>query len=719
MTKSLRLLVLVGLCSVLRASEPSSVKPTPPLVQQIFPQSWTAGQSVRVTIWGQFLDRAQALQFDSDALSGSIIDSSFTTATVLVSSTPDAQPGLHSLHLVTRRGLSNLFHFRVTGWKSVLEREPNDRPEQAQLVSAQTSVNGMILDTNDSDFYRFHARQGEVLAFNVFLGRNGYATGGEVGNVTLTLLDSAERPIDSNFSRFIWDPYLRHTFEREGDYFIVVDHSRQAVTCFVNDCENRRLGESYQLTIGRSPMLWSLWPPAARGGTSIEGTLTADFLDPGSPLIVSGKGISAKLLGRDEKTPGRYKVSLKVDAGSEPGLRFLTAPDSSGNLVPLSFRVSDGDLKMESEPNDTLATSPAFGTPFVLLGRMDHPGDVDSFQFQANEGEALVFEIEARAAGSEMLDPHVAVLSVEGDIVSVNDDDPSFVNPKNRDSKLELKIPFAPSCAKRSDRFFVQVRDTSKHAGDSSFYLLTVRKQSPSFELGLGSERIFLQRGGTAKVPLTLRRTEGFVDEVAVSLEGLPEGLAAKSLLIKPTETAGEIELTASGAGPGDAKEGIYRLDIIGEAQIAGKKVVRHATWPNPILGDGFGYVQIRAEPLRLCIVEKAPFALDQIEPDRNISGGRTILSRGRSGQVDLLVKIQRETGFTSPLAFAVEGLPKGLILEKTELADEDKIARLVVKAVDGSVPLGEYPVAVSGSASVGASRWTEGTKTFFLRVER
>src|SRR5262249_44353437 len=269
--------------------------------------------------------------------------------------------------------------------------------------------------TNDSDFYRFHAAAGEVLAFNVFLGRNGYATGGEVGNVTLTVLDLVGRPIDSNFSRFIWDPYLQHTFDKEGDYFLVVDHARQAVTCFVNDCENRRLGESYQLTIGRSPILWSLWPPAARSGSSLQATLTADFLNADAPLTVSGKGVSVKLLGGDEKNPGRYKVSLKIDEGAESGLRFLTTADLSGNLVSLSFRVSDTDLHMESEPNDTLETSRALSIPFVLLGRMDHSGDVDSFQFQANEGEALVFQIEARAAGSEMLDPHLAVLSAEGE----------------------------------------------------------------------------------------------------------------------------------------------------------------------------------------------------------------------------------------------------------------------------------------------------------------
>jgi hypothetical protein len=713
MRKSLLALV-IG--SALSASEPAGVQPSVPVVQQILPQSWTAGQNVRVTLWGEFLDRAQSLQFDTDNLSGSVVDSSFTKATLQISIASSAPPGLHRLHLTTPRGISNAFHFRVTGWKSVLENEPNDAMEKAQQVSAETSVNGMVLDINDSDFYRFHARHGEVLAFNVFLGRNGYGTGGEAGNVILTLLDPAGRPIDSNFSRFIWDPYLQHTFDKEGDYFIVVDHARQAVTCFVNDCDNRRLGESYQLTIGRSPMLWSLWPPASKAGASVQAILAADFLDPDSPISVSGKGVSAKLLGKDQSTPGQYKVAIQVDPATEPGLRSLTVPDRSGNLMPLSFVVSDANIRLESEPNDTLETSPAVETPVTILGRMDRPGDVDSFQFQANEGEPLVFGVQARAAGSEMFDPHVAVLAIDGDIVGTGDDAPSFSNAKNRDARLELKIPFAPNCAKRSDRYFVQVRDTSKHAGASSFYLLSVRKQSPSFEVGLNSDRVSLTDGGTTKIKVTLMRTEGFVDEVTISARNLPQGVTAKALVLKATEKAGEIEITAASE---IAKPGIYPLEISGEAVIEGKKILRQASWPNPVMGDGPGYVHIAKEPLRLSIVEQPPFALDQIQPDRNITGGRTVLSLGRGGQADLLVRIQREAGFTSPLQFAVEGLPKGLVLHQTELTDENKIARLVVKSDGSPVPLGEYPIAVMGSGSRQAKQWTEATKTFLLRVEQ
>src|SRR4051812_29085694 len=129
MTKVLSLLVLASLST--NAAESSRIQPSVPMVEQILPQSWTAGQNVRVTLWGEFLDRALALQFDTDTLAGSVVDSSFTKATVQISIASTTPLGLHRLHLTTPRGSSNAFHFRVTGWKSTLEKEPNDALEVA------------------------------------------------------------------------------------------------------------------------------------------------------------------------------------------------------------------------------------------------------------------------------------------------------------------------------------------------------------------------------------------------------------------------------------------------------------------------------------------------------------------------------------------------------------------------------------------------------------
>jgi hypothetical protein len=703
------LALLLG-CGLAAADEQQRPQPSSPSIEQIYPQSWTVGQTVEVSVLGNFLDGALNVRFDSDALQASILQSSFGSARLRVSSAADARPGLYAGTLLTRRGLSNVFHFRVTGWKSLLEVEPNDRAEQATVVSPPVSLNGVIRDTADSDVYRFHASAGEVLAFNVLLGRNGYATGGEIGNLTLTLLDSSGAVLDSSFSRFLWDPYLQHKFAAAGDYFAVIDHSRLAVTCFVTECENRRLDESYQLLIGRSPVLWSVWPPAAARGAKLEASLRADFLPASSPVAFSRAGVTGKITG--ESGAGR-KLAIEVAPDADTGVHLVSVPDASGALFPLAFVVTEAAVETESEPNDTLENSGALRIPSLVLGRMNHAGDVDSFRFQANDHEPLVFHISARVFGSEMLDPHVALLAADGDIVALNDDSPSFRNPRNRDSKLEVSIPTAPNCAKRSDRFYVQVRDNSKHFGESSFYLLQARKQEPSFEVGLASDRIAVEHGGTAEVPVTIRRLEGFADDVTVVAKNLPAGVSAKPLLIKAKETAAKLELTASD----EAKEASVRLELAGISTIGGKEVSVAAVLPQPRMGDGIAYVQTENSQLDLSVVPPVAFSLERMRADAR--DDRVKFSVSANTPATVLVRIRKRPGFRAPIRFALEGLPPGVILEKQALTDEDRIAELTLRAAAGSrVPLGEYRVVAYGTAEANGNASTEATQAFYLRAE-
>jgi hypothetical protein len=346
---------------------------------------------------------------------------------------------------------------------------------------------------------------------------------------------------------------------------------------------------------------------------------------------------------------------------------------------------------------------------------MDHPGDVDSFQVQANESEGLVFQVEARRVGSEMLDPHVALLGADGELMAVNDDAPLLSNARNRDARLELKIPNAPNCAKRSDRFVVQVRDNSRHAGNSRFYVLSVRQQKPSFDIGLQADRVFVQRGESAAVPVTLRRREGFDGEVTVIVENLPDGVTAEPLVIPPTASSGNLRISAALA----AAYGVAPLAVSGSANIGEARVTQRAMIPNPFLGDGFAYMDWPEPQPWLSVVPAVPFALEQIQSDRNITGGRSILSLGRGGEAELLVKIARGPQFTGPLSLEVEGLPAGLALDRTEWTDEARIGRLVVKATGApKIGPGEYPVAVIATGDFGDNRWSESTRTFLLRVE-
>ena len=236
--------------ALVAVSASAALSPSLPTVDQVYPQSATVGASIDVALEGNYLDGVQSVRPEDDSLQAELLDSTFTRVRLRISSRSGGKPGLYSLRLITPRGISNAFRFRLTGWESIYEQEPNNRQSQATPVGPERSVNGIIEHVGDSDFYRFRAQAGEALAFNMLMGRNGYANAGESGHFTLTLLSPKGVVLKTGFGRFLMDPYFVYRFASEGDYYLVVNHSRMAVTCLENECDNRRLWEPYQLLVG-------------------------------------------------------------------------------------------------------------------------------------------------------------------------------------------------------------------------------------------------------------------------------------------------------------------------------------------------------------------------------------------------------------------------------------------------------------------------------------
>ena len=61
----------------------------------------------------------------------------------------------------------------------ILEREPNDTPAQAQVISLPVTINGHIDagtktgEKSDEDYFRFHAKKGQSLGIQVAADRLG------------------------------------------------------------------------------------------------------------------------------------------------------------------------------------------------------------------------------------------------------------------------------------------------------------------------------------------------------------------------------------------------------------------------------------------------------------------------------------------------------------------------------------------------------------------
>jgi hypothetical protein len=85
--------------------------------------------------------------------------------------TAPKEPGLHLVPL--NEGKTNPVPFLVSELPQVLEKEPNDTPETAQVIPIPCGINGRIQAPRDMDYYKFTATKGQALRFEVKARRFG------------------------------------------------------------------------------------------------------------------------------------------------------------------------------------------------------------------------------------------------------------------------------------------------------------------------------------------------------------------------------------------------------------------------------------------------------------------------------------------------------------------------------------------------------------------
>jgi len=98
----------------------------------------------------------------------------------------------------------------------VLEKEPNDGFDKAQLIDCSVTVEGTIDRVQDSDVYQFRGKAGETIRIEVRAAKLG-----SPADLMMTVYDSEKRIIDSNDdAEGSADPILKLTLPKDGTYFI-------------------------------------------------------------------------------------------------------------------------------------------------------------------------------------------------------------------------------------------------------------------------------------------------------------------------------------------------------------------------------------------------------------------------------------------------------------------------------------------------------------------
>ncbi len=504
----MRLIVWIALLAApfwlaLRAAPPAQ-----PELVSMFPFGGQQGTSFKATIRGRFLDSVTTVWFDCEHLSATIINvqpdpaasanssagskkkkgSSAPTQllSIDVKVAPGAGAGMHSMRILTPGGVSNDIPVRVHAEPALLESAVDHaEPAAAQTISTfPVVISGKLTGGGELDYYAFEARQGETFRFDGLSSGTGL-------DPSLTLFEPTgswfrqDRLTELAFNDDeVWYPGLAaharitYKFAKAGRYLI-------RVSGFLGEGRPDHL---YQLSIRR----------ASDGPLELEAMSPAHLPPPSSDLSWR------------ERT---WKRELKPDRLTALWARTAGA---SGDKAPEAI----APLRLTGQQPVSVSL------PALLEGTIERPAQVHRVKFAVKANDRIVVEVETLRQTIPQFNPYLRIVSASGDEAFTNVH--STVNSCG-DTILKQIQPKTTYSFPRAGEFILEIRDiTHTYAGPDFAYRVFLRQQVPHVgEVHAAEEQINLVAGEVTKMGVQTDQEEGFDGQIALTVEGLPEGVRA------------------------------------------------------------------------------------------------------------------------------------------------------------------------------------------------
>jgi len=609
-----------------------------PYIEYLYPAGTQQGTTLEITMGGRSLDGARAVWVSGEGVTGQVLEVdqptekqireaqqldaiASQTAKIRLTIAPDAPPGVRDLRIMAKDGLSNRFRFEIGNLPEISETEPNNDLAHPQLLpDLPLVVNGQITNA-DRDFFRFHARVGQRLLLEVKARSiKPYLADAVPGwfQARIALYDDTGKKIAEQGSfRYDPDPVLFFNVPADGYY-----------TIEIWDALSRGRDDLvYRLKIGELPYVTDIFP--------LGGTAGAD---------------TQRVMARGINLPGPTTDTKCTVPTKQPGITQLVAQLPTGATNPRPFELSALPETLEQEPNDTPRQAQHIDLPLIINGRIDKPGDRDTYSFHANAGDKLVFDVMARRLGSPLdaritLGPYTAFAttpaSSKNKNAKNNKNTPPPGPPTSDDEKDErfglITAQVDPRLAytfKKSGNYTIMLEDVQGHGGPEYAYRLHISTAQPDYELRLMPDNITVPAGSSAVVQLKAFRLDGYTGPIALHAEGLPPGFTLGAAGIPPGKDTAIFTLTA----PLDAKPGVYTPRYWAEALIDGQPV-RHDVSAAEELMQAFYYMHnVPVDQSYLVVNPRAAF---RVEIDRPADAGPLQFPLGK--EIELPVRIIRE----------------------------------------------------------------------------
>ncbi len=624
-----------------------------PSLSSVYPRGVQRGTTVELTFNGSYIkDTLELVMHDPGIKPIKItpVNNNQIKATVQVSA--DCRLGEHRLRLRTNRGWSDARTVFVGALKVTREKEPNSTIEQAQAISMNTTVHGVVT-AEDIDYYIIEAKKGQRITAEV----EGIRLGVTLFDPHVTIMDAKRFELDAadDTALLQQDPVASAIAPADGKYFIVVRESAYGGSTACH----------YRLHVGSFPRPTAVYPAGGKKGEK----LNVQFLGDKAGVI-------------------KAEVQLPKETSTRHGLFASTGKEISPS--PNWIRVSDFGNFLEKEPNDSPRAPNKYeaAPPIAFNGIIQKDKDADWFSFMAKKGRRYQIRVFARSLRSK-LDAVVHVYNHQIKYISGNDDS----GTGNHDSRVDVTAP-------ADGPIHFRIRDHLQKGGADYVYRVEVTPIRARLTLSIPHVRRYdSQSRQFASIPAGNRylvyvstRRENFGGNLKLWAEKLPTGVTMHVPIVKSNVSAVPVVFEAAS-----------------DAKVAGTRAKLKAKLDDPKRAISGEFVQIvdlvRGNPnqtayysttlrdFNVAVTQPAPFKVNIVEPKVPIT---------RDGRMNIKVIATRTKGFDGPITLTLPFRPPGVSARSSVVIPKGKTVAYYPINANGGASIGEWQIAMLGSASVG-----------------
>ena len=398
----------------------------------------------------------------------------------------DVTPGPYLIRYYDANGTAPPRVFFVGKGRDLTEAEPNNEMLKPQSVALPAVLHGQFAKAGDVDSFAFKMKAGQTLV----AAMDAYTAGVSMDALML-LRDARGVKLAFNHDANALDPRLTWKCPKDGTYVL-------QMACFKFPANSTSsfgggTGLTYRVTLTNGPYLRHASPAAISGGESL--------------IALRGWNL----------------VNDTVRARAQENDTELVLPIEAIN-GPLRLPVTGRPETVEREPNDANATANASG-PVNISGRIDRPGDVDRFAFDAKKGQRYRFDLDSFKLGF-LLDAELAIEDNTGKVLVTNDD------------ANKLRDPLLNWTAPADGRHCVRVRSLLNKGGGEYFYRLRIFQPEPSFNGTVEATQFVVNAGATNEVKVTVDYLDGYKGKLTVVAAALPKGVTAEPVTVEKKGTA-------------------------------------------------------------------------------------------------------------------------------------------------------------------------------------